>query len=164
MLLCGDENQDRLKTSIMRTDVEKRKRQELIREIIRSKPIGTQEELVGEIRSRSLDVTQTTVSRDLVELQVGKWNGKYHIPYTSDDSPAWFETIRQHVLEMKKTGDHLVVLKTKAGSSSLVEKTLNDATLPEITGVIASQSTVMIAFESVENQTKIIDLLGKAIS
>ncbi len=147
----------------MRTDVEKRKRQDLIKEIIRSKPIGTQEELVREIKSRDLIVTQTTVSRDLDELQVGKWNGRYHIPYLSSESPAWFEIVRQHVIEYKKAGDHLIVLRTKDGMSSLVETALNNAQMAEITGIVSSQNTIMIAFESSSHQQMVAEFLQKAL-
>lgn len=148
----------------MRTDVEKRKRQEILKEIIRTKPVSKQEELVSEMKNRNLDVTQTTISRDLVELEVGKWNGKYHIPYEPGESPAWFETIRKHVSEYKKIGDHLIVLKTSSGSSAFVEKTLNEAFMKEIAGVVASQQTVMIAFENTENQNLILDQLKKLSS
>lgn len=147
----------------MRTDVEKRKRHELIKEIIRSKPIGTQEELVSAIKALEMDVTQTTVSRDLVELKVGKWNGKYHIPFGADDSLGWFATVRQQVTEFKKIGENLVVLKTKPGSSALIEKTFNDQHIPEIAGVVASSNTVMIAFENAAHQQVLLDLLHKAL-
>ncbi|MEZ4846359.1 MAG: hypothetical protein R2877_05285 [Bdellovibrionota bacterium] len=147
----------------MRTDVEKRKRQDLIKEIIRSKPIGTQEELVAEIKTHEMNVTQTTVSRDLVELKVGKWNGKYHIPLGSDDSLGWFAQVRQQVTSFKKVGDNLIVLKTKAGASSMIESTFNDQHIPEIAGVVASGQTVMIAFESAAHQQVLLDLLTKAL-
>ena len=145
----------------MRTDVDKKKRHEIIKEVIRSKPIGTQEELVAEIKNRQLDVTQTTISRDLVELEVGKWNGQYHIPYEPGESPAWFETIRKHVTEFKKIGEHLIVLKTDPGASAFIEKTLNEAFMSEIAGVVASQATVLIAFENIENQNVILEQLKK---
>jgi len=147
----------------MRTDVSKRRRHELIREIIRSKPIGTQEELVSEIRGREVNVTQTTVSRDLEEMQVGKWNGKYHIPFGDSDSLSWFESVRQQVTEYKKIGDHLIILKTKPGASSMVERTFNDQHIPEIAGVVASGQTVMVAFESLTHQQVLLELLQKAL-
>ena len=143
----------------MRNDSDKRKRQELIREIIRSKPIRSQNELVKEISFHKLSVTQTTVSRDLDELAVGKWNGQYHIPYGPDETPSWFETIQTHVESVSRAGPHLIVLHSKNGTSSIVEKTLNDVLMPEITGIVASQSTVFVAFESPENQSKVFDLL-----
>jgi transcriptional regulator of arginine metabolism len=147
----------------MRTDLDKRKRHELIRELIRTKPIGTQEELVSEIRGREINVTQTTVSRDLEEMQVGKWNGKYHIPFGESDSLAWFGTIRQQVTGYKKIGDHLIILKTKPGASGMVEKTFNDQHMPEIAGVVASGLTVMVAFESLTHQQVLLELLQKAL-
>ncbi len=147
----------------MRTDVEKRKRHDLIKDIIRSKPIGTQEELVSEMKVLEIEVTQTTISRDLVELKVGKWNGKYHIPFSNEDTLTWFAQVRQQVLSFKKVGENLIVVKTKLGASALIEKILNDQHIPEIAGVVASSQTVMIAFENAVHQQVLLDLLSKAL-
>ena len=53
----------------------KRERQSRILELIESREIGTQEELVDILRSEGYSVTQATVSRDINELHLGKLPG-----------------------------------------------------------------------------------------
>ena len=48
------------------------KRHAIIREIIESTAIETQEELAAALRARHIDVTQATVSRDLKPLRLVK--------------------------------------------------------------------------------------------
>ena len=46
----------------------KRQRQRTIRQLIASRPIGSQRELVDALTDQGFDVTQATVSRDIAEL------------------------------------------------------------------------------------------------
>ena len=46
----------------------KRLRQRAIRQLIASRPIGSQRELVDALTAQGFDVTQATVSRDIAEL------------------------------------------------------------------------------------------------
>ena len=50
----------------------KRERLKTIKEIINSKKISCQEELVKELEDRGFSVTQSTISRDLTELRLTK--------------------------------------------------------------------------------------------
>ena len=57
----------------------KRERQNKILELIASRDIETQEELVDLLRAEGFNVTQATISRDINELRLGKLtsgNGK----------------------------------------------------------------------------------------
>ena len=47
-------------------------RHAVIKEIIESQDIETQEELAAALRARNIDVTQATVSRDIKELRLLK--------------------------------------------------------------------------------------------
>ena len=73
----------------------KAKRHAKILELINSRPIDTQDELLGLLRESGFSVTQATVSRDIKELRLVKTltpDGKYHyaahadlcLLYTSD--------------------------------------------------------------------------------
>ena len=65
----------------------KAKRQALIREIVESQSIQTQEELAEALRAHGMVVTQATVSRDIKDLRLIKTaslNGGYH--YTVNHS------------------------------------------------------------------------------
>ena len=58
-------------------------RQNIIREFIRSKKIGTQEELSELLDKEGVSATQSSVSRDLVELGIVKVGGIYALPETA---------------------------------------------------------------------------------
>ena len=50
----------------------KQQRQEAIRRLVASRPIGSQRELVEALTAQGFDVTQATVSRDITELGLVK--------------------------------------------------------------------------------------------
>ena len=59
----------------------KTKRQEKILEIIASRPIETQEQLLQALKAAGMNVTQATISRDIKELHLVKeqtGRGSYH--------------------------------------------------------------------------------------
>ncbi|MEO7506037.1 MAG: hypothetical protein ABIZ95_02275, partial [Pyrinomonadaceae bacterium] len=58
----------------------KEDRQQKILNLIRAKRIGTQDELTVELERAGYPATQSSVSRDLVELGILKLNGHYTVP------------------------------------------------------------------------------------
>ena len=52
------------------------KRQERILEIISTRNVSKQQDLVDILRKEGFDVTQATVSRDIKQLQLGKISSK----------------------------------------------------------------------------------------
>ena len=61
----------------------KRERQQKILDLIRAKPIGTQEDLRTMLERAGVAATQSSVSRDLEELGVVKQHGHYTLPRTN---------------------------------------------------------------------------------
>ena len=53
----------------------KEKRQNRIREIIESKDIETQDELLEELKKEGFKITQATISRDMREMKLTKYLG-----------------------------------------------------------------------------------------
>ena len=66
--------------------MQKKLRQNAITELIRSKEIGTQEELSELLDKKGISVTQSSVSRDLVELGIVKVQRFYALPETRGDT------------------------------------------------------------------------------
>src|SRR6267378_2989885 len=64
----------------------KRERQKKILNLIRAKPIGTQEALRAQLERVGVPATQSSVSRDLEELGVVKHHGRYALPHANGDS------------------------------------------------------------------------------
>src|SRR6476469_10323251 len=64
----------------------KRDRQTKILNLIRAKPIGTQEALRAQLERAGVSATQSSVSRDLEELGIVKHHGRYALPHANGDS------------------------------------------------------------------------------
>jgi hypothetical protein len=60
--------------------MQKGERHDIIRELIRSEKIGTQDELSALLEKRGIAATQSSISRDLVELGIVKTGGFYALP------------------------------------------------------------------------------------
>lgn len=140
--------------------MEKRKRQEKILGLIRARRIGTQEELTRQLERAGVAATQSSVSRDLVELGVVKSHGFYELPHAAGANGA----AARGLLSLDAAGDSLVVAKCEPGLASAVAVEIDRAHIKEIIGTLAGEDTVFIAVPGQKEQRaatrKIWDLFG----
>ena len=122
----------------VRISMNKHDRQQKILSLIRSKPIGKQEELRDLLERAGVPATQSSVSRDLEELGVVKHHGHYKIPHT-DGAAA------RGLVSLDQAGECLVIARTEPGRASAVAVDIDAAALPEIVGTIAGEDTIFIA-------------------
>ena len=69
----------------------KRLRQRAIRQLVASRPVGSQRELVDALVEQGFDVTQATVSRDITELgllKAPRENGHAYVAREDVATPA----------------------------------------------------------------------------
>ena len=123
----------------------KENRQDQILNLIRAKRIGTQEELSAQLEAAGFSVTQSSVSRDLVEMGVVKVHGFYTVPQSA---PA----TRQGLIELDTAGESLVVAKCESGLASAVAVKIDRAAIPEIVGTIAGEDTIFVAVRDTKAQ------------
>jgi transcriptional regulator of arginine metabolism len=117
----------------------KETRQQKILSLIRAKRIGTQEELTAHLERAGVVATQSSVSRDLVELGVVKHHGHYTMPRSSNGNSA------RGLLSLDTAGEVLIVAKCEAGMASAVAVEIDRAAIPEIVGTLAGEDTIFIA-------------------
>lgn len=117
----------------------KETRQKKILSLIRAKRIAKQEELTALLEHAGLVVTQSSVSRDLLELGVVKQHGYYALPQARNGAAA------RGLLSLETAGDVLIVAKCEPGMASAVAVEIDRANLPEIVGTIAGEDTIFIA-------------------
>lgn len=117
----------------------KETRQQKILSLIRAKRIGTQEELTSHLERAGVVATQSSVSRDLVELGVVKHQGHYTIPRSSNGNSS------RGLLSLDTAGDVLIVAKCEAGMASAVAVEIDRAAIQEIVGTLAGEDTIFIA-------------------
>lgn len=119
--------------------MQKEQRQSRILELIRTRRIKKQENLADLLTEEGFQVTQSSVSRDLIELGIVKIDGHYSVPApTRSNSGVGF-------ISLSPAGDNLLVAKTETGMASAVCVRLDNAQLEGIVGTIAGEDTIFIA-------------------
>src|SRR5918998_3686538 len=89
----------------------KRKRQQEILGIIGARKVATQQELAEQLSARGVRTTQSSVSRDIVELGLSKLDGYYASP-----KPALAAS--GPVLDIDTAGDNLIGIKNESRHAS----------------------------------------------
>lgn len=141
----------------------KRERQSRILELIESREIGTQEELVDILRSEGYSVTQATVSRDINELHLGKLpggNGKRKIAIQPVGdvhlTNKYIRVLRDGFLSMDRA-QNILVVKTVPGMAMAVAASLDALRMKEVVGSIAGDDTIMMAIRTSEETDRVMD-------
>ena len=134
MHLCND-----YANQLHKRAMQKETRQQRILSLILAKRIGTQEELTAHLERAGVAATQSSVSRDLVELGIVKHHGHYTLPRSTNGSAA------RGLLSLDTAGDVLVVARCDSGMASAVAVEIDRAMMPEIVGTLAGEDTIFIA-------------------
>lgn len=129
----------------------KAERQQAILELVRSRCIRTQDELVAALRARHLDVTQATVSRDVRELGLVRAADGLQLRYVA--SPADVDpqgatgrlrsVLREHVRSVEFV-DNLGVVRCRPSTAPLVAAAIDAAHFAEAAGTVAGDDTVLV--------------------
>jgi transcriptional regulator of arginine metabolism len=117
----------------------KETRQKKILSLIRARRISTQEELTALLERAGMSVTQSSVSRDLLELGIVKHHGHYALPQAQNGAAA------RGLLSLETAGDVLIVARCEPGLASAVAVEIDRAAPPEIVGTLAGEDTIFIA-------------------
>lgn len=139
----------------------KRERQNKILELISSRDIETQEELVDLLRAEGFNVTQATISRDINELRLGKLtsgNGKrkFAVAPTGDAhlNGKYIRVLRDGFVSMDNA-QNILVVRTVSGMAMAVAASLDALRMKEVVGSIAGDDTIMMAIRTTE-ETKVV--------
>jgi len=132
----------------------KRERQQKILDLIRAKPIGTQEDLRTLLERGGVAATQSSVSRDLEELGVVKHHGHYTLPRTNGNAV-------RGLLSLDQAGDNLIIARTFPGLASAVAVEIDGAAISEVVGTIAGEDTIFIAVRDVKAQRSAVKEIWK---
>src|SRR5215510_4153612 len=130
----------------------KKDRQQKILDLIRAKPIGTQEDLRALLAQTGVPATQSSVSRDLEELGVVKQHGHYTLPRTNGNA-------NRGLLSLDHAGESLIIARTVPGHASPVAVVIDAAAIPEVVGTIAGEDTIFIAVRDVKAQRTVLKQL-----
>lgn len=134
-------------------------RQAVIVELLESRPVHSQPELADLLAERGLHVTQTTLSRDLVDLDAVKIRDAsgalvYAVPAEGGDrTPTARESgaathrlsrLAAELLVSAESSANLVVLRTPPGAAQFLASAVDKAELADVLGTIAGDDTVLV--------------------
>lgn len=136
-------------------------RHAVIKEIIESQDIETQEELAAALRARGIDVTQATVSRDIKELRLLKVlsDGGGYKYATADKAEhgladRFIRIFSESVLSITPA-NNLIVIKTISGSAHVAGEAIDSLKWPEVVGTICGDNTMLVIALNAENVEKL---------
>ena len=125
-------------------------RQAAIAEIVGREPIDSQERLRQHLRSRGVDVTQATLSRDIKELGLVKRaaDGTYVQPgmvrpQSGDPRLEARRAVADYLKRIARV-EQLVVLKTDPGEAQLLALAIDHAAFDEVVGTIGGDDTILV--------------------
>lgn len=146
---------------------------EVVKMIIGSQELSTQEELLAQLDIAGYPSTQATLSRDLKQLRVVKVQNRdgryvYMLPEaqrfrTVSDTHVTVEAMnRLGVLSVRFSGN-MAVVRTLPGHASHVAYDIDAAQLPCILGTVAGDDTIIMVLTEGTPHDEALDALSKAV-
>jgi transcriptional regulator of arginine metabolism len=132
-------------------------RQRAIRAVLARSPVGSQAQLVAELRRQGIAATQSSVSRDLRDLGVARVGGRYvqHAAAAEERDPRVAEVARL-LRSVRPAGPYLTVVQTAVGAAQGVARAFDAAGWPEVVGSLAGDDTVFLATATEQDQERLI--------
>lgn len=149
----------------------RQERLKLIREIIDSNKISSQEELIKELKTRGFLVTQSTISRDFAELRLTKVRNHMQQEYYFLDESRF---VRENMFNYEKLSSkftesvlsvskaqNILVIRTYPGEAQGTAAVLDGMNFVEILGTVAGDDTIICITDNEENAGKMQKLMKK---
>jgi transcriptional regulator of arginine metabolism len=143
----------------------KQTRHFVIKQLLESRSISSQNKLRIELKKQGFKVTQATLSRDLRELGVSRSSSSNGSKYVSQQTPA-IQALRPLIGEevvFINTNENLIVIGTLPGCASVVGEFIDSQKNKDIIGTIAGDNTLLIIPSSVRKIKVIIKFLKEKL-
>jgi transcriptional regulator of arginine metabolism len=138
----------------------KRLRQRTIRQLVSGRPIGSQVELVLELRNLGFNVTQATVSRDMTELglvKVPRHDGHAYVAREDLAPPSARsreDRLRRLLADIPVTVGRsglILVLTGTPGTANAIAQAIDESSLTDQEGTLAGDNTLLVLFSDAEH-------------
>lgn len=151
----------------------KNDRMEVLKMLISSKELGSQEEVLKALKAEGYTITQATLSRDLKQLKVAKaatMGGKYVYVLPN-------ETMYKRVSSNSSVRDmmqfsgfrsinfsgNMCVIKTRPGYASSIAYNIDNSETPQIIGTIAGDDTIFLVKREGASNGDVVDSLRRIL-
>jgi transcriptional regulator of arginine metabolism len=127
---------------------QKAQRLSVIRKIIRTEHISSQEELIKRLEECGVQITQSTLSRDLKFMHVAKVPNKekgyvYVLPNNTRNDHVVSTNISDNITDIAFSGN-MCVISTKPGYASAISVPIDSRGISEVLGSIAGDNTILL--------------------
>lgn len=129
----------------------KSQRQAKIMEIISTKNVETQEQLLAELQKEGFRCTQATISRDIKDMRIVKEltsMGVYRYTTSTNEISGTFtsrlNTIFRECVVGHDYAQNIIVIKTLPGLASAAGSAVDAMNMSAVVGTLAGDDTVMI--------------------
>lgn len=132
-------------------------RQARVARLLDEHPIRSQGELLGLLADEGIEVTQATLSRDLLELGAVKVREGRSLVYAipgegararGGDPMGRLRRAAEELLVTAEASDNLVVLRTPPGAANYLASAIDQCHLPQVLGTIAGDDTILVVATS----------------
>jgi transcriptional regulator of arginine metabolism len=142
-----------------------------ILKIIETIPVESQQMLLDELKKEDIDISQSSLSKDLKEMgiiKVRSKEGKFRFVQTKEREAFHVGLmLKKELLDFLT--DHIfvrnmVILKTVSGNASGLAKCIDEIGWSEVVGTIAGDDTILVITLSDDDAKSIVDKLEEIIS
>jgi transcriptional regulator of arginine metabolism len=118
------------------------------------------------LKKEGIEVTQSTLSRDIRELGLLKARGRYQMPGQAAGSPPGVNLRRAFQQYVMDTGlsDNMLMIRTSAGNAHSVCVALDEAQWSEVLGTIAGEDTIFVLLRHPRMGSSILDRIRELTS
>lgn len=144
----------------------KPERQAVILDLVRHRPISSQEELRLLLREQGVEVTQATLSRDLRDLGLARVTTddgiRYVLPedFGGEDVPS-LEILLPQLFTSIDGVNELAVLRTRPSGAQPISEAIDAESWPEILGTIGGENTVLVICRSADARQAVCERVRK---
>ncbi len=135
----------------------KNARQRKILELVEQYDIDTQETLIQRLSEAGIETTQTTISRDIRQLQLAKGitergTYKYVLPELkkAGSAPVLNTALTDSIIKIE-AAENIVVVKTLAGMANAVAVCIDSLELEKTVGSVAGDDTILLVIKTVKD-------------
>ena len=129
----------------------KTKRQQAILSLVARERLGSQHEIISRLAELGLDVTQSTISRDIEELGLARVHDHDGTRYVIPGEPTGGgvpKRLLKHLLDEFAVSftraNSGIVIRTPPGAAAALAEGIDRAGLPGLAGTIAGDNTILL--------------------
>ncbi len=138
----------------------KNARQRKILELVEQYDIDTQETLIRRLSEAGFETTQTTISRDIRQLQLAKGitergTYKYVLPELkkAGGAPVLNSALTDSIIKIE-SAENLIVVKTLAGMANAIAVCIDSLEIESLVGCVAGDDTVLLVIKTVKDASE----------